>query len=186
VRSTVIYVTHDQVEAMTLADRIVVLRDGYIEQAGKPIDLFQNPVNTFVAGFIGSPPMNLVPARMVKNGTGWDLDFNGKFQVPVPDKPLLSGKAFQEGQPVIVGLRTEDLMVEDIKVPLPETWKVNGIVDVVEPLGNESHVHIRFDGASFIARCDGKKMINLDDRVRVVLNLNHMHIFDAESTLAIY
>ena len=100
VRSTVIYVTHDQVEAMTLADRIVVLRDGYIEQVGKPIDIFQNPVNTFVAGFIGSPPMNLVPARMVKNDTGWHLDFIGKFQVPVPDKPLLSGNAFQEGQPV--------------------------------------------------------------------------------------
>ena len=70
VQSTVIYVTHDQVEAMTLADRIVVLRDGYIEQVGNPIDLFQNPVKTFVAGFIGSPPMNLVPAHMVKTEKG--------------------------------------------------------------------------------------------------------------------
>jgi multiple sugar transport system ATP-binding protein len=186
VQSTVIYVTHDQVEAMTLADRIVVLRDGYIEQVGKPINIFQNPVNTFVAGFIGSPPMNLVPARMVKNGTEWNLDFGGKFQVLVPDKPLLSGKAFQEGQPVIVGLRTEDLMVVDSESPFPENWKINGIVDVVEPLGNESHVHIRFDGASFIARCDGKKMIRIDDRVRIVLNLNQLHIFDAATTLAIY
>jgi multiple sugar transport system ATP-binding protein len=186
VQSTVIYVTHDQVEAMTLADRIVVLRDGYIEQEGKPIDLFQNPVNTFVAGFIGSPPMNLVPARMVKTDMGWSLDFSGKFQVPVPDKPLLSGMLFEAGQPVIVGLRTEDLMVvAESEGPFPETWKVNGIVDVVEPLGNESHVHIRFDGASFIARCDGKKMIRIDDRVRVALNLNQMHIFDAATTLAI-
>ena len=186
VQSTVIYVTHDQVEAMTLADRIVVLRDGYIEQVGKPIDIFQNPVNTFVAGFIGSPPMNLVPARIIKNGTEWNLDFGGKFQVPVPDKPLLSEKGFQEGQPVIVGLRTEDLMVVDSESPFPENWKINGIVDVVEPLGNESHVHIRFDGASFIARCDGKKMIHIDDRVRIVLNLNQLHIFDAATTLAIY
>jgi len=186
VQSTVIYVTHDQVEAMTLADRIVVLRDGYIEQVGKPIDLFQNPVNTFVAGFIGSPPMNLIPARMVKNDTGWSLDFSGKFQVPVPEKPQVSGKAFEEGQAVIMGLRTEDLTVADSEGPFPESWKINGIVDVVEPLGNESHVHIRFDGASFIARCDGKKMINLDDNVRVTLNLNQMHIFDAESTQAIY
>jgi multiple sugar transport system ATP-binding protein len=186
VQSTVIYVTHDQVEAMTLADRIVVLRDGYIEQVGKPIDIFQNPVNTFVAGFIGSPPMNLVPARIIKNGTEWNLDFGGKFQVPVPDKPLLSEKGFQEGQPVIVGLRTEDLMVVDSESPFPENWKINGIVDVVEPLGNESHVHIRFDGASFIARCDGKKMIRIDDRVRIVLNLNQLHIFDAATTLAIY
>ena len=186
VQSTVIYVTHDQVEAMTLADRIVVLRDGYIEQVGKPIDLFQNPVNTFVAGFIGSPPMNLVPARMVKNGAGWHLDFNGKFQIPVPDRPMLFGKAFKEGQPVIMGLRTEDLMVADSEGPYPETWKINGIVDVVEPLGNESHVHIHFDGAAFIARCDGKKMIRTDDRVRVVLNLNQLHIFDEATTLAIY
>ncbi len=186
VKSTVIYVTHDQVEAMTLADRIVVLRDGYIEQVGKPIELFLNPVNTFVAGFIGSPPMNLVPARMVKSGTGWCLDFSGKFQVPVPDKPLLPKKAFVDGQPVIMGLRTEDLMVEDSEGPLPETWKINGIVDVVEPLGNESHVHISFDGASFIARCDGKAMIRVDDQVRVVLNLNQLHIFDAATTVAIY
>ncbi len=186
VQSTVIYVTHDQVEAMTLADRIVVLREGYIEQVGKPIDIFQNPVNTFVAGFIGSPPMNLVPARMSKNGTEWNLDFGGKFQIPVPDKPLLLGKTFQEGQPVIVGLRTEDLMVVDSETPFPENWKINGIVDVVEPLGNESHVHIRFDGASFVARCDGKKMIRIDDRVRIVLNLNQLHIFDAATTLAIY
>jgi multiple sugar transport system ATP-binding protein len=186
VQSTVIYVTHDQVEAMTLADRIVVLRNGRIEQVGKPIDLFQNPVNTFVAGFIGSPPMNLVPTRMVKTDIGWCLDFNGKFQVPVPEKPLVSGKSFQEGQPVIAGLRTEDLMVEGTDGPFPETWKINGIVDVVEPLGNESHVHIHFDGATFIARCDGKKMIRIDDRVRVALNLNQLHIFDAATTQVIY
>jgi len=186
VQSTVIYVTHDQVEAMTLADRIVVLRDGYIEQVGKPIDLFQNPVNTFVAGFIGSPPMNLVPARMVKTEKGWDLDFSGNFQIPVPDKPQLTETSFQPGQPVVAGLRTEDLMVDDTEGPYPETWKVNGIVDVVEPLGNESHVHIHFEGASFIARCDGKKSIRTDDRVRVAMNLNHLHIFDAVTTLSIY
>jgi multiple sugar transport system ATP-binding protein len=186
VKSTVIYVTHDQVEAMTLADRIVVLRDGYIEQVGKPIDIFQNPVNTFVAGFIGSPPMNLVPARMVKNGIGWSLDFSGKFQVPVPDRPMLSDKAFLDGQPVIVGLRTEDLMVVDGEAPFPETWRISGIVDVVEPLGNESHVHIHFDGVSFIARCDGKALIRVDDQVQVVLNLNHLHVFDEATTLAIY
>jgi multiple sugar transport system ATP-binding protein len=101
---------------------------------GKPIDLFQNPVNTFVAGFIGSPPMNLVPAKMVKAGSGWCLDFSGKFQVPVPARPMLSGNVFEEDQPVIVGLRTEDLMVDDGEEPFPENWKVNGIVDVVEPL----------------------------------------------------
>ena len=187
VQSTVIYVTHDQVEAMTLADRIVVLRDGYIEQVGKPIDIFQNPVNTFVAGFIGSPPMNLVPARMVRNDSGWNLDFQREISGSGSGQAAcFRSKVFQEGQPVIVGLRTEDLMVADTEEPFPETWKINGIVDVVEPLGNESHVHIHFDGASFIARCDGKKMIRIDDRVRVALNLNQLHIFDAATTLAIY
>ena len=86
IQSTIIYVTHDQVEAMTLADRIVVMHNGYIEQIGKPIELFQKPVNTFVAGFIGTPPMNLLPARIIRQSTGLKLDFHGKLQIPIPEK----------------------------------------------------------------------------------------------------
>ena len=88
VQTTIIYVTHDQVEAMTLADRIVVMRDGYIEQIGNPIELFQKPDNTFVAGFIGSPPMNLVQARIVNSDKGLKLSFPGALQIPVPENRM--------------------------------------------------------------------------------------------------
>ena len=86
VQNTIIYVTHDQVEAMTLADRIVVMRDGYIEQVGAPLDIFENPVNTFVAGFIGSPPMNLVPAHLDAAAAGLVMVFEGGLRVPVPTR----------------------------------------------------------------------------------------------------
>jgi multiple sugar transport system ATP-binding protein len=93
VQSTAIYVTHDQVEAMTLADRIVVMRNGNIEQVGQPIELFQNPANTFVAGFIGSPPMNLVPARIVKINEALTIHLNDELSVPIPHKEVYaSGK----------------------------------------------------------------------------------------------
>ncbi|MEA3231794.1 MAG: sn-glycerol-3-phosphate ABC transporter ATP-binding protein UgpC, partial [Thermodesulfobacteriota bacterium] len=110
VQTTIIYVTHDQVEAMTLADRIVVMRDGYIEQIGRPIELFQKPDNTFVAGFIGSPPMNLVPAGIVHSDTGLKLNFPGILQTPIPEKP---GAKIQDGMEVIMGLRTEDLTIDN-------------------------------------------------------------------------
>jgi multiple sugar transport system ATP-binding protein len=100
VQNTIIYVTHDQVEAMTLADRIVVMRDGYIEQVGAPLDIFENPVNTFVAGFIGSPPMNLVPAHLDNAAAGLVLVFEGGLRVPVPAR---EGAKLQAGMDVVIG-----------------------------------------------------------------------------------
>jgi multiple sugar transport system ATP-binding protein len=117
IQSTIIYVTHDQVETMTLADRIVVMHNGYIEQVGKPIELFQKPVNTFVAGFIGTPPMNLVPARIIRKDTGLKLDFHGKLQVPIPEK---SDAEIQGGMEVIMGLRPEDLTIDNGNIRFPE------------------------------------------------------------------
>ena len=183
VRTTIIYVTHDQVEAMTLADRIVVMRDGYIEQVGEPIEIFQNPVNTFVAGFIGSPPMNLVPAKIVRTETGTHLKFNQQLQIKVPEKPDWKIK---DGTDVIMGLRTEDLSLDNDQGVLPEEWKANGVVDVVEPLGSETNVHTDLQGIKMVAKCDGRRHISAGDHLKVSLNLEHLHIFDAQSTLSIY
>lgn len=186
VQSTIIYVTHDQVEAMTLADRIVVLRDGRIEQVGRPIELFQNPVNTFVAGFIGSPPMNLVPSVIRQNPDGWALLLNGGLNIPIPEKKTNKDHSFIEGKKVIMGLRTEDLTIANGSETYPETWKVDGTVDVVEPLGNEIHFHVNLYGEIFIGRCDGRNPIQPGDRLKLALNLEHLHIFDVESRLSIY
>ena len=183
VQTTIIYVTHDQVEAMTLADRIVVMRDGYIEQVGKPLELFQNPTNTFVAGFIGSPPMNLVPARIVRVGNGLKLDFGGKLQVPIPEKPDVK---IQDGMEVIMGLRTEDLTVDTGDGRFPEEWKVDGFVEIIEPLGGETNMHMDLQGVKFIAKSEGRKIINVGEKIKLALNLEHMHIFDAETSLSIY
>ena len=104
--NTIVYVTHDQVEAMTLGDRIVVLKDGYIEQVGGPIELFQKPVNTFVAGFIGNPPMNLVPGEIAADKGQTSIAFAEGFHLPVP--PRL-GSDLKPGQKVVMGIRPDDV-----------------------------------------------------------------------------
>jgi multiple sugar transport system ATP-binding protein len=183
VQSTAIYVTHDQVEAMTLADRIVVMRDGTIEQVGQPMELFQNPINTFVAGFIGSPPMNLVPARIARIDGRLMIRFNDRLSVPVPDK---EGMTIREETDVIMGLRTEDFTVDNGNGDFPGDWKLDGTVDVVEPLGGETHMHMDFMGVSFIAKSEGRRIFHAGQQLRMAMNLNHLHLFDAASTRSIY
>ncbi len=183
VQTTIIYVTHDQVEAMTLADRIVVMRAGYIEQIGKPIELFQKPGNTFVAGFIGSPPMNLVPAKIVLSGTELELKFPGSIQIPIPKK---SDATIAAGMEVVMGLRTEDLIVDNGDTNVPQAWKVDGVVEVVEPLGGETNMHVDLQGVKFIARSEGRRIINVGEKMKLAFNLKHLHIFDAKTSLSIY
>ncbi|MBN2283343.1 MAG: sn-glycerol-3-phosphate ABC transporter ATP-binding protein UgpC [Deltaproteobacteria bacterium] len=183
VKSSIIYVTHDQIEAMTLADRIVVMNDGYIEQVGRPIDLFEGPANTFVAGFIGSPPMNLVPARIMYTKGGFQLDFNGALRLPVPEKP---DSALQENMDVIMGIRTEDFSIDNGTNGYPEEWKVEGVVEVVEPLGGETNMHMDIQGVRFTARSEGRRIIRVGERLKLAINLNHLHIFDAKTSASIY
>ncbi len=183
IQSTIIYVTHDQVEAMTLADRIVVMRDGYIEQIGKPIELFQEPVNTFVAGFIGTPPMNLVPARIIRKDTKLKLDFQGKLQIPIPEK---SDAKIMGGMEVIMGLRPEDLVIDTGNIESPEGWKVDGVVEVVEPLGSETFMHVDLQGVIFKAKSEGRRLVCQGDEINLVMDLEHLYIFDSKTSRSIY
>lgn len=183
VQSTIIYVTHDQVEAMTLADRIVVMRDGYIEQVGAPLEIFQRPENTFVAGFIGSPPMNLVTARVGQSADGLVLDFEGGLTVPIP--PRLDTKVRKDME-VVMGLRTEDLMVGNENGGAKIPWRIEGVVEVVEPLGSETNLHLNLSGTQFIARSEGRRVFRVGERLPVIMNLDHLHIFSAETSLSIY
>ncbi|MCP4693388.1 MAG: ATP-binding cassette domain-containing protein, partial [Desulfobacterales bacterium] len=181
-KSTIIYVTHDQVEAMTLGDRIVVLRDGKIEQVGGPMELFQNPDNTFVAGFIGSPPMNLIDAEIVEK-EGLTLQFPGGLRLPIPEKP---GAEIRPGQKVVMGLRTGDLSLDDDAARFPAEWVARGVVEVVEPLGGEAHVHANIQGVKAVAQCEGRRSVHPGDEIRLALNLAHLHIFDAATRKSIY
>ncbi|MGD9200407.1 MAG: sn-glycerol-3-phosphate ABC transporter ATP-binding protein UgpC [Chitinispirillia bacterium] len=180
---TMIYVTHDQVEAMTLGDTIVVMRDGYIEQIGNPLELFQNPANRFVAGFIGTPSMNLVRASIVGTEGKTGVETKSGFRIIVPEK---TGAGIKKGQEVIIGIRPQYLTTYETGEKTPEEWVKSGIVNVVEPLGNETHLHITIDGVKFIALCEGSNIFNPGTKMKFSFNLNHLHIFDAETEKSIY
>ena len=177
VRSTVIYVTHDQVEAMTLADRIVIMRDGHIEQVGTPHDVFSRPATRFVAGFIGSPPMNLHEAT-VANGK---LVFAAGDSLPLPRQFKAS---VASGDKVVFGIRPDDFYptghglgvgsAEDIhRVELPVT--------VTEPLGNETLVFSEFNGSDWVARMLNPKPLKAGDKLGMSFDLSQAHLFSAET-----
>ena len=165
VATTVIFVTHDQVEAMTLADRIVILRDGRVEQIGSPLDVFHAPANVFVAGFIGSPAMNLIEATVRRDGDG--------FAAAWEDGPLLPlrAPALAEGQDVVLGIRPEHLLVS-------ADGAVHGDVQVAEPLGTETLVFARIGGRELTTKCDGRLVPRAGERLRFALDLEHLHVFD--------
>lgn len=172
--ATSIYVTHDQVEAMTLADRIVVMHDGRIEQIGAPMELFLNPANTFVAGFLGSPPMNMVRARLTGGGGGPIADFAGQSLPLAPLDALRGG----EGREVILGIRPEFVTVTGAEGP----GRIEVEPDLIETLGSEALIHTTLAGEPFVIRAttvdqpgilDGISGFSVDPRL--------IRIFDAET-----
>ncbi|MFQ5484128.1 MAG: ABC transporter ATP-binding protein [Desulfobacterales bacterium] len=183
VKNTIIYVTHDQVEAMTLGDRIVVLKDGYIEQVGDPIELFQNPVNTFVAGFIGNPPMNLIDGTISKNGEKLSISFPRGFKIPIPYKPEAK---ISERQKIVMGLRAEDIFLEEGHNDIPDDWKFDAEIVVTEPLGSETYMHLDTRGLKIIGKCEGRRAVHPKEKIKLAFNLNNLHIFDAASTKSVY
>jgi len=184
VNSTMVYVTHDQIEAMTLADRIVVLKDGYIEQVGTPLELFLKPVNSFVAGFIGTPPMNLLECTVKKeNGKDFAV-FGENLKFPIPHR---EGVKIEDGQAVLMGIRTEEISIADSSHPQHAEWTFPGTVKVVEPLGNENHLHVELvNGPTFVARCEGRRIVQSGEQIEVFFNLEQLHLFDAESKQVVY
>jgi len=168
---------------MTLADRIVVMRGGAIEQVGEPIAVFERPVNTFVAGFIGTPPMNLVPARIKFGPAGLQLELAAVCRVPIPDRP---GADLAADREVVMGLRTEDLSIADGNGETPPEWQLEARVEVVEPLGNETNLHLDVGGVRLVGKCEGHRPVRAGQVLRMSLNLRHLHIFDAKTTRSIY
>ncbi len=182
-KNTIVYVTHDQVEAMTLGDRIVVLKDGCIEQVGDPIELFQNPVNTFVAGFIGNPPMNLIDGTITKNGEKLNISFPDGLKLPIPDKP---DAEFIEGQKIVMGLRAEDIFLREGSNNIPQDWKFDAEIIVTEPLGSETYMYLDVRGLKITGKCEGRRAVHPNEKIKLAFNLNHLHIFDAVSTKSVY
>ncbi len=180
-KNTIIYVTHDQTEAMTLGDRIVVLKDGFIEQVGSPIELFENPQNTFVAGFIGSPPMNLIEGKILKKNSQLYIELGG-LSLPIPEK---QDAKIKEGMNVTMGLRPDDISLSN-DTQVPDNWKFDGMVEVTEPLGNETHMHLNVSGIKLTGICKERTIIQPKENINLSFHLNHLHIFDSATTLSIY
>ncbi|MGI1661563.1 ABC transporter ATP-binding protein [Palleronia sp. KMU-117] len=173
VRTTVVYVTHDQVEAMTLADRIVVMKDGHIEQVGRPMEVFNHPVNTFVASFIGSPPMNLIPATVAAG----QVRFSDGTTVPVPTR---LADLVAEGQDVVFGIRPDDLTPVGHGIhEARETADIELTVELAELLGTETLIYTRFAGQEVQGKMFDPRDVVPGERLTFRLSLDKAHVFDA-------
>ena len=187
--TTFVYVTHDQTEAMTMGDRIVVMKDGYIQQIDSPINLYENPVNKFVAGFIGSPQMNFIPAKLLMLNGKYTVEFGSedtktsrgrKFYVELP-----SAKADNEAlkyyvdKEVILGIRPENIHDEEMFLSAAKTGIIEASVDVTEMLGAETFLYLTCEGIPLTARVSPRCTARPQDVVKLALDPNKIHLFDA-------
>ncbi|HEY8489489.1 MAG TPA: sn-glycerol-3-phosphate ABC transporter ATP-binding protein UgpC [Dehalococcoidia bacterium] len=181
--TTFIYVTHDQVEAMTMATRIAVMNYGALQQVGPPQELYDHPRNMFVAGFIGSPAMNFFDVRVTGEREALELDA-GAFRVPVPPDraPALAPYL---GKQVVFGIRPENIHDRAFQPPDIRGAPVTATVEVTELMGNEIFLHLVTDGRPFLARVDPRTRAQPGQRMDVVFNLDRMHAFDPETELTI-
>lgn len=177
--TTIIYVTHDQIEALTLADRIAVMNEGLIMQIGSPMEVYNHPQNLFVAGFIGSPAMNFLDVhleeeqgRLVAAGDGLQLAFPGRFA----DR---YSKA--QGRDLILGIRPEHIYEKGTAETIPAGQVLQATVEVVEPIGSETILIAVCGGHQFTARVDAKTKAKPQMSLELVLDLNNMHLFDKET-----
>jgi multiple sugar transport system ATP-binding protein len=183
---TTVYVTHDQVEAMTMGDRIVVMQDGLVQQVDTPLGLYNRPVNIFVAGFIGTPGMNFIDARIEAANGDFHVVSNS-FRVKVPDDKADAVKSYS-GKPVVFGVRPEDIFDKSLRPlvqPSPENT-IKATIDVVEPMGPVVTMYLNSNGNSMIATIDAETRGRENEEIELVLDLDKTHVFDKETEKAIY
>lgn len=184
-QTTFIYVTHDQTEAMTLGTRIVVLKDGIIQQIDSPVNLYHRPNNLFVATFIGSPKMNEIFAKVEKNDKGVFLNFSG-YSIKLPEqkaKALVDGGYV--GKEVVLGIRPEDLHDEEVFIASSKDSVIETTVDVTEMLGAEVFLYLALDDTKLTARVDPRSKAKTGDKIKVAIDTNMIHVFDKETELTI-
>jgi multiple sugar transport system ATP-binding protein len=179
--TTAIYVTHDQVEAMTLGDRVVVMRDGWVQQVGDPMELYNEPANRFVAGFIGSPAMNFATVRIAaENGSLWAEGDGIRLKVPASMTNRVGAHA---GTEVTFGIRPEDLRIAvDAD---PADMSIDAEVEVIERLGSEILLDVAVGPVTMVAAVEPTVAAKMHDRLRLAVNPNRLHFFDNASEAAI-
>lgn len=176
-QTTTIYVTHDQTEAMTMATRIVVMKDGLIQQVGSPKEVYDTPENIFVGGFIGSPAMNFL------HGSLHDGSFKvGNISIKIPEGKL---KMLQErgynNKDLVLGIRPEDIHDEPVFIESSPGTKVDAHIDVAELMGAETYLYLKLDDQDFIARVDSRSDIQSGQTLEMAIDMNKAHFFDVET-----
>ncbi len=175
--TTMIYVTHDQTEAMTMGDKIVVLNNGEVQQIDEPITLYNKPVNKFVAGFIGSPAMNFIEGKIINKDKIWFTSTNNEIKINLIEK---FGNGIEQyiDKNVTLGIRPEDFILsrEDGK----DLLSINVNVELIEPLGNETYIYFTIENQHMIARIVTDKIIKKDTQLKLQLNKNKIQLFDTE------
>ncbi len=187
-QTTFVYVTHDQTEAMTMGDRIVVMKDGFIQQVDTPQNLYSAPCNLFVAGFIGSPQMNFIDATLEQKGDGYEICF-GDYRLPVPQGKIAAAKqdaAQFVGKPVVLGLRPEDFHSEGAFLELSPDSCIDMDIDLAELMGAEVYLYGACDGNKLIVRAPARVQADVGDRMKLAIDLNKIHLFDKESERVIF
>ncbi len=169
VGTTIIFVTHDQVEAMTLADRIVIMKDGYIQQIGSPTQVYQNPANLFVAQFIGAPSMNMLPGKLVEGG------------IELDDGQLISALPENKSTEMTIGIRPNELTPVSDGAPA----LLEGTISVVEPLGSETLIYVDIGQAEIVATVPGRALPKLGSKVRLSTPSEEIHFFDTKTGTAL-
>ncbi|MGE5553646.1 MAG: ABC transporter ATP-binding protein [Betaproteobacteria bacterium] len=181
-KTTVIYVTHDQTEAMTMGDRIVVMKDGKVQQVGTPLDVYEHPDNMFVAGFIGSPAMNFLQGRLESAADQLFVNF-GEFRLPLPAE-MSGAERFREylGREVILGIRPEDIDDGELHPEYPAEFTAQAMIDVVEMMGSEAYLNASIGPFNLIARVEAATGARDGVPHRLAFNVKKGHLFDPQTT----
>ena len=182
VETTIVYVTHDQVEAMTLADRIVIMKDGIIEQIGTPLDLFETPATKFVATFIGSPSMNIISSTIEKDQGKYVMKTEDGISIPVP---VSKQDTVKEGQKISFGFRAEDIVPLKFGNKPSQSWDYKSKVNLSEPLGTETLIFTNFGKIEIVSRMFTPELVRAGDELDFALNLDRTYLFDDETDKAL-
>ena len=183
--TTFIYVTHDQTEAMTMGDRIVVMRDGVIQQVDTPQNLYDYPCNIFVAGFIGSPQMNFLDGTLQKNGDTYVVDLDGTV-IPLPQEKTADGKlAAYVGKSLKVGIRPEDMKDDEEFLEKHPSSHIDTEVEVSELMGAEIYLYLTYKGQNLMARVAPTSKSRRGDKVTMAMDTHKIHLFDPETELTL-
>ncbi|NMB30132.1 MAG: TOBE domain-containing protein, partial [Clostridiales bacterium] len=192
--TTFIYVTHDQVEAMTMADRIVVMKDGFIQQVDSPQNLYSAPVNQFVAGFMGSPQMNFIDSVLLEKDGKYIVEFGSedtkstrgkKYTVEVPEALLNEKMKDYVDKEVVLGIRPENIHDEEMFLSAAKTGIIEATVEITEMMGAETYLYVTCEGTPLTARVSPRSSARPQDVIKLGIDPNRIHIFDKETEKSI-